>query len=154
MKARLPEGVQMKRGDMMKQLQNMQQQMEQTQAQVEESEFSATAGGGMVTAVVNGKKELLSVKIDPEVVDPDDVEMLEDLITKFFTDFRRCHGESLVSTLTLNLECLVIRITCEEFLNTLKSIFLNRFKIAFELSGKTYGNNTEYLTHCLHYLFC
>ncbi len=81
MKARLPEGVQMKRGDMMKQLQNMQQQMEQTQAQVEESEFSATAGGGMVTAVVNGKKELLSVKIDPEVVDPDDVEMLEDLIT-------------------------------------------------------------------------
>ncbi|MBQ6946509.1 MAG: YbaB/EbfC family nucleoid-associated protein, partial [Clostridia bacterium] len=40
-----------------------------------------TAGGGMITATVNGKKELLSVKIDPEVVDPDDVEMLEDLVT-------------------------------------------------------------------------
>ncbi len=81
MKARLPEGVQMKRGDMMKQLQQMQQQMEDTQTQVEESVFSATAGGGMVTAQVNGKKELLSVKIDPEVVDPEDVEMLEDLVT-------------------------------------------------------------------------
>lgn len=81
MKARLPEGVQMKRGDMMKQIQAMQQQMEQTQAAVEETTFTATAGGGMVTAHVNGKKELLSVKIDPEAVDPDDVEMLEDLIT-------------------------------------------------------------------------
>ena len=81
MKARLPEGVQMKRGDMMKQIQAMQQQMEQTQAAVEETTFPATAGGGMVTAQVNGKKELLSVKIDPEAVDPDDVEMLEDLIT-------------------------------------------------------------------------
>ena len=81
MKARLPEGVQMKRGDMMRQLQQMQAQMENTQAEVEESVFSATAGGGMVTAEVNGKKELLSIKIDPEVVDPDDVEMLEDLVT-------------------------------------------------------------------------
>lgn len=80
MKARLPEGVQMKRGDMMRQLQQMQAQMENAQTEVEESVFSATAGGGMVTAQVNGKKELLSVKIDPEVVDPDDVEMLEDLV--------------------------------------------------------------------------
>ena len=81
MKARLPEGVQMKRGDMMRQLQQMQAQMESTQTEVEESVFSATAGGGMVTAEVNGKKELLSIKIDPEVIDPDDVEMLEDLVT-------------------------------------------------------------------------
>ena len=81
MKARLPEGVQMKRGDMMRQLQQMQAQMESTQTEVEESVFSATAGGGMVTAQVNGKKELLSIKIDPQVVDPDDVEMLEDLVT-------------------------------------------------------------------------
>ena len=81
MKARLPEGVQMKRGDMMKQIQAMQQQMEETQAKVEETEFSATAGGGMVTARVNGKKELLGIEIDPEAVDPDDVEMLEELET-------------------------------------------------------------------------
>ena len=81
MKARLPEGVQMKRGDMMRQLQQMQTQMETTQTEVEESVFSATSGGGMVTAEVNGKKEVLSIKIDPQVVDPDDVEMLEDLVT-------------------------------------------------------------------------
>lgn len=81
MKARLPDGVQMKRGDMMRQLQQMQAQMESTQTEVEESVFSATAGGGMVTAQVNGKKELLSIKIDPQVVDPEDVEMLEDLVT-------------------------------------------------------------------------
>ena len=80
MKARLPEGVQMKRGDMMRQLQQMQAQMESTQTEVEESVFSATAGGGMVTAQVNGKKELLSIKIDPEVVDPDDVETLQDIL--------------------------------------------------------------------------
>ena len=80
MKARLPEGVQMKRGDMMRQLQQMQQQMENTQTEVEESTFSASSGGGMVTAEVNGKKEILSIKIDPEAVDPDDVEMLEDLV--------------------------------------------------------------------------
>ncbi len=80
MKARLPEGVQMKRGDMMRQLQQMQSQMENTQKEVEEATFSATVGGGMVTAEVSGKKELLSIKIDPEAVDPDDVEMLEDLV--------------------------------------------------------------------------
>ena len=80
MKARLPEGVQMKRSDMMQQLQKMQQQMEETQAAVEESTFEASAGGGMVKAEVNGKKEVLKITIDPEVVDPDDVEMLEDLV--------------------------------------------------------------------------
>ncbi|MBR5782693.1 MAG: YbaB/EbfC family nucleoid-associated protein [Clostridia bacterium] len=86
MKARLPEGVQMKRGDMMRQLQQMQAQMETTQTEVEETVFTATAGGGMVTAEVNGKKELISIKIDPEAVDPDDVEMLEDLVTAAVRD--------------------------------------------------------------------
>lgn len=81
MKARLPEGVQMKRGDMMQKLQQMQAQMETTQKEVEETVFSATSGGGMVTAQVNGKKELVKITIDPEAVDPDDVEMLEDLVT-------------------------------------------------------------------------
>lgn len=71
----------MKRGDMMQRLQQMQAQMETTQQEVEETTFSATAGGGMVTAEVNGKKEVLKITIDPEAVDPDDVEMLEDLVT-------------------------------------------------------------------------
>ncbi len=65
----------------MQRLQQMQAQMETTQQEVEETTFSATAGGGMVTAEVNGKKEVLKITIDPEAVDPDDVEMLEDLVT-------------------------------------------------------------------------
>ena len=58
----------------------MQRQMEEAQKELETREVSASAGGGAVTATVSGKKELLSVKIDPDAVDPDDVEMLEDMI--------------------------------------------------------------------------
>ncbi len=80
MKARLPQGVQMKQGDMMRQIQQMQQQMETAREEVEQTTFTAKSGGGMVTAEVNGKKEVLNVTIDPEVVDPDDVEMLQDMV--------------------------------------------------------------------------
>lgn len=66
--------------NLMKQAQRMQRQMEEKQAEFETKEFEATAGGGAVTIKVSGKKEVVSVKINPEVVDPDDVEMLEDLI--------------------------------------------------------------------------
>ena len=65
---------------MLKQAQKMQEEMERIQAEVEEKTIETTAGGGMVTVVANGKKEILSIKIKPEVVDPDDIEMLEDLI--------------------------------------------------------------------------
>lgn len=58
----------------------MQKQMEETTKELEEKEITATAGGGAVEVVVTGKKEIKSVKISPEVVDPDDIEMLEDLI--------------------------------------------------------------------------
>ncbi|MEW6360024.1 MAG: YbaB/EbfC family nucleoid-associated protein [Planctomycetota bacterium] len=63
-----------------KQAQKMQKQMEEVQRNLKERVVEGTAGGGMVTAQVNGHKELLNIKIDPEVVDPDDVEMLQDLI--------------------------------------------------------------------------
>lgn len=66
--------------NLMKQAQKMQKQMKDVQEELENKEFSATVGGGAVTAVVNGKKYLKSIKIKPEVVDPDDVEMLEDLV--------------------------------------------------------------------------
>lgn len=66
--------------NLMKQAQKMQRQMEESQKELETKEITATAGGGAVEVTVSGKKELLAVKIDPEVVDPDDVEMLEDLI--------------------------------------------------------------------------
>lgn len=66
--------------NLMKQAQRMQRQMEENQKELETKEFTAKAGGGAVEAVVNGKKELLSVKLDPDAVDPEDVEMLQDMI--------------------------------------------------------------------------
>ena len=78
MKARIP-GAQ-NQGNMMKRIQQMQEDMQNAQAEVENSEFTATAGGGAVEVTVTGKKEVKSVKLNPEVVDPDDIEMLEDLI--------------------------------------------------------------------------
>lgn len=64
----------------LQQMQQMQRQMEAIQAEIEEKEVTTTAGGGAVTAVVNGKKEIVKLEIKPEVIDPDDAEMLQDLI--------------------------------------------------------------------------
>jgi len=67
-------------GNMMKQVQQMQAKMAEMQAELENAEIEGSAGGGMVKVVVNGKNEIKSITIDPEVVDPADVEMLQDLI--------------------------------------------------------------------------
>lgn len=66
--------------NLMKQAQKMQKQMEEKTKEIESKEWEATAGGGAVTVKVSGKKEVVSVKLSEEVVDPDDIEMLEDLI--------------------------------------------------------------------------
>ena len=66
--------------NLMKQAKKMQEQMERMQEELEEKTVDATVGGGMVTVVANGKKEVLSIEIQEEAVDPDDVEMLQDLI--------------------------------------------------------------------------
>ena len=66
--------------NLMKQAQRMQRHMEEANKQLEESEFTATAGGGVVEVKVSGKKELISIKLSEEVVDPDDIETLQDLI--------------------------------------------------------------------------
>ena len=63
-----------------RQAQKLQQQMTKMQEELEEREYEATAGGGVVTARVNGKKELVALTIKPEAVDPDDVEMLQDTV--------------------------------------------------------------------------
>ncbi len=65
---------------MMKQAQKMQEQMLKMQEEMETKTFEATAGGGAVTVSVSGKREVVEVKLSPEVVDPDDIEMLQDLI--------------------------------------------------------------------------
>ena len=86
---------------MMKQAQKMQQEME-------EKQYEATAGGGVITAVVSGKRELVRVTIDPEAVDPDDVEMLQDMVVAAVNEaMRKAEADSAqnMSTLTggLNL---------------------------------------------------
>jgi len=72
--------------NMMKQVKKMQEQMEKAQQDIEEKEFESTSGGGVVSATVNGKKEVLAIKIDPDVIDPEDSEMLEDLIIAAIND--------------------------------------------------------------------
>lgn len=67
-------------GNMMKQVQKLQKQMQKAQEELKEKTVEGTAGGGMVTVVANGHKEILEVKIKPEAVDPDDVEMLQDMV--------------------------------------------------------------------------
>ena len=70
----------MNQAAMMKQAQKMQQEMLRMQEEMETKTYKAAAGGGMVTAEVNGKHNLVSLTIDPEAVDPDDVEMLQDMV--------------------------------------------------------------------------
>ena len=80
MKARIPGQQQGGQAAMMKKIQEMQAQMEQKQAEIEASEFSASAGGGAVEVVVTGAHEVKAVNLKPEIVDPDDADMLADLI--------------------------------------------------------------------------
>ena len=80
---------------MMKQAQKMQQDLLKMQQEMETKEYEATAGGGVVTAVANGKRELLRITIDPEAVDPDDVEMLQDLIISAVNEALRQAEEAM-----------------------------------------------------------
>jgi len=67
-------------GHLMKQAKQIQQELEQTQAEIAEMRVAATAGGGMVTATVTGRGDLVDLSIEPEVIDPEDAEMLVDLV--------------------------------------------------------------------------
>ena len=80
---------------MMKQAQKMQQDLLKMQEEMQTKEYEATAGGGVITAVVNGQKELLRVTIDPEAVDPEDVEMLQDMVVAAVNEaMRKADAES------------------------------------------------------------
>ena len=78
MKARIPKGPSM--NDMLKQAQKMQEDMANLQAELEEREYDISAGGGAVNLKINGKKQITELNIAPEIVDPDDVETLADII--------------------------------------------------------------------------
>ncbi|MCR4807597.1 MAG: YbaB/EbfC family nucleoid-associated protein [Lachnospiraceae bacterium] len=86
--------------NLMKQAQKMQKQMEESQKALEEKEFSAAAGGGAVEITVSGKKEITSVKLKEEVVDPDDIEMLEDLIMAAANEALRKVEEETASSMS------------------------------------------------------
>lgn len=84
-------------GNIMKQAQKMQAKMARLQEEMASKFVEATAGGGMVTAVVNGKNELMSLKIEKDVVDPEDIEMLQDLIVAAVNEGIR-NAQEMVST--------------------------------------------------------
>ncbi len=80
MKARIPGAPQGGRMNMMKQIQEMQAQLEAKQAEIEATDFTASAGGGAVEVTVSGAHQIKNIKMQPDVVDPDDIDMLSDLI--------------------------------------------------------------------------
>ncbi|MBE6827924.1 MAG: YbaB/EbfC family nucleoid-associated protein [Ruminococcaceae bacterium] len=92
MKARIPN--QPAGGNMMKRLQEMQENMQQVQEQLAQAEYTASSGGGAVDVIVNGSHEIKSVKIKPEVVDPEDVEMLEDMLVAALNEAMRKADET------------------------------------------------------------
>ena len=79
--------------NLMKQAQKMQKHMEETQAELEAKEYETSAGGGVVKVKINGKKEITELIIDPEAVDPDDVEMLQDVIMAAVNEAIRIQGD-------------------------------------------------------------
>jgi DNA-binding YbaB/EbfC family protein len=89
-----------KMGDFLRQAEKLQTQLKQAQDQLAERTVEASAGGGMVTVVANGKQEIVSIKIDPEVVKADDVEMLEDLIVAAVNEARNRAQELMMTELS------------------------------------------------------
>lgn len=81
---KFPKGQNM--GQMMKQAKKLQEEMAKTQVELQEKVIEGSAGGGMVTTKVNGKQEVLEININPEVVDPEDIEMLQDLVMTAVND--------------------------------------------------------------------
>ena len=84
---------------LMRQAQKMQQQMTEAQEKLDAAEYEATAGGGVVSVKVSGKRELLSITIDPQVVDPDDVDMLQDLVMAAVNEALRKGEETREATM-------------------------------------------------------
>ena len=90
----------MNQAAMMRQAQKMQQDMLRMQEEMENKTYTATSGGGMVTAVVSGKNEVVSVTINPEAVDPDDVEMLQDMVIAAVNEAMRAAENDAASSMS------------------------------------------------------
>jgi DNA-binding YbaB/EbfC family protein len=86
--------------NMLKKAQQMQAEMQRTQAMLEEKNYTATAGGGAVTAVVSGKRQIVSLELKPEVVDPAEIEMLQDLIVAAVNEAFRAVDDDLSESMS------------------------------------------------------
>ena len=95
-----PGGMPGNMNNLMKQAQRMQRQMEEQQKVLEEKEYSAQTGGGAVSIKMNGKKEVMELTLNPEVVDPDDIEMLQDLIVAAVNEALRKAGDDANSQMS------------------------------------------------------
>ncbi len=93
----MPGGINM---DMIKQAQKMQADMEKKQAELQDKEYTATAGGGVVSATVDGRHTVKALTIDPEAVDPDDVEMLQDMVIAAVNEAIRAAMDDMSSTMS------------------------------------------------------
>ncbi|MBR1758072.1 MAG: YbaB/EbfC family nucleoid-associated protein [Lachnospiraceae bacterium] len=98
-----PGGMPGSQANMMKQIQRMQRQFQEKQEELAQKVFTATAGGGAVTAEVSGEGKLLAVKLQEEVVDPEDIEMLEDLIVAAVNEAMRAQEEEYQKVMGANL---------------------------------------------------
>ena len=94
-----PGGMPGNMNNLMKQAQRMQRQMEETTKELETKEYTAASGGGAVSVTVNGKKEVLSVTIKPEAVDPEDVEMLQDLLVSAVNEALRQANDAMENSM-------------------------------------------------------
>ena len=94
-----PKQPKMGNAQQMAQMQAMQREMDKVQEEIEQMETTATAGGGAVTVTVTGKKEVKDIQIQPEVCDPDDVEMLQDLVMAAVNEALRKHEEAKTATM-------------------------------------------------------
>ena len=93
MKAMVPKGPSM--NEMLRQAQKMQEDMQKKQAELEEKEYEVSAGGGVVKVKINGKREILSIDIAPEIVDPDDIETLSDIMVAAVNEaIKKVHTDS------------------------------------------------------------
>ena len=106
MKARVPQGPSM--NAMIKQAQKMQEDMAALQADLEEREYEISAGGGAAKIKINGKKEIVSLEIAPEIVDPDDVETLCDILTAGINEAIKRVVSQFFQSLPLDIELLLI----------------------------------------------
>jgi DNA-binding YbaB/EbfC family protein len=96
----MAKGIGVNMNSLMKQAQQMQKRMMEIQEELANRTVEATVGGGMVTVIANGQQEILSIKISPEVVDPEDVEMLEDLILAAVNEARRKSQELMTEEMS------------------------------------------------------